>query len=328
MKLELHKFGIQVGCPYVFLYSTSPWLSSSPLHQFWQKDVNLYEISELYHENTKYRRCLEHLNIGVGMFQRPELVEAVCGIFHSYPSVSRIPLPIENMEIKRDIGEVIVKRRSIRYFEDAPITLNELSKLLYFSFGITGNLEFHEEQTGKKMTQYFRAYPSGGALYPVNTYVGALNVKGLEPGIYHYNVKTHDLEVLNGGEKKFNENFLKCFPSPPGILDLTKISAMIVLSAMFYRSKAKYGLRGYRYVLQESGHIAQNLYLVATALGLGAVALAAFYDDEVNEMLGLDGVEESTVYAIALGKPMSMLADTGASVAGTRVVTSKQFRRN
>jgi SagB-type dehydrogenase family enzyme len=149
------------------------------------------------------------------------------------------------------------------------------------------------------MEEYaLRSAPSAGALYPIETYLSIQMVEGVEPGIYHYDVRQHELDLLRPGdfraavaEAALDQDFL------------AEAAVVFAWTAVFARSKWKYKERAYRYVYLDAGHIAQNVALAAVALGLGSCQIAALYDDEVNAVLGVDGKEESIVYMTALGRP-------------------------
>ncbi len=163
-----------------------------------------------------------------------------------------------------------------------------LSQLLWATQGVTGGL----------MGIPLRACPSAGALYPVETYLFLHRVSGIAPGIYHYRVQSHALEVLRAGD--FRGRIARA------ALDqdmAAEAAAVFAWTAVFARTRWKYGQRGYRYVYLDAGHIAQNLSLAAAGLGLGSCPIAALYDEEVNELLGVDGEEESVVYLSAVGHP-------------------------
>jgi len=145
----------------------------------------------------------------------------------------------------------------------------------------------------------FRNAPSAGALYPIETYSFAKNVDGLERGLYHYNVKSHLLEKLDAGDFSFS-----LAKACLGQEMLLSAAAIFVWSGIFFRSKWKYKQRAYRYVYLDCGHIAQNLALCASALGLGSCQVGAFYDDELNDILGLDGEQESAIYLSVVGNPV------------------------
>jgi SagB-type dehydrogenase family enzyme len=145
----------------------------------------------------------------------------------------------------------------------------------------------------------FRAAPSAGALYPVETYMSSQNISDLEPGLYHYSPPEHALELLKEGD--FRGRLAEA------ALDQDFIAGAGVVfcwTAVFARSAWKYAERAYRYVYLDAGHIAQNVALAAVALGLGSCQIAALYDDEVNALLGVDGVEESILYLTAVGRPL------------------------
>jgi SagB-type dehydrogenase family enzyme len=123
-------------------------------------------------------------------------------------------------------------------------------------------------------------------------------IEGIEPGIYHYNVRDHALELVRGGdlrqqlaEAALDQDFL------------ADGAAVLAWTAVFARSKWKYRERAHRYVYLDAGHIAQNVALAAVALGLGSCQVAALYDDEVNALLGVDGKEESIIYMTVIGRP-------------------------
>ena len=145
-------------------------------------------------------------------------------------------------------------------------------------------------------TYEFRNTPSAGALYPIETYLFAKNVDGLNLGLYHYNIKFHLLEEL--AVEDFSILLTRaCL----GQEMFVSAGAIFIWSGIFGRSKWKYKQRAYRYVYLDCGHIAQNLALSATALGLGSCQVGAFYDDEINKILGLDGNEESAIYLSVVG---------------------------
>ena len=143
-----------------------------------------------------------------------------------------------------------------------------------------------------------RTAPSAGALYPVETYVVAHRVDGLERGVYHYAVLDRALERLRAGDARLDVMHAAL---DQGIA--YEAAAVFVWSAVWQRSIWKYGQRAYRYVPLDAGHIAENVALAAVGLGLGSCQIAAFYDDEANDLLGLDGESESAIYMTVVGRP-------------------------
>ena len=145
--------------------------------------------------------------------------------------------------------------------------------------------------------QSLRAVPSGGALYPLELYVVSHRVEALEPALYHYEPLRHVLELLRPLESPA-EAELSPYPEP-----LVESAAVVAMTAMFWRSRFKYGARAYRFALMEAGHVGQNLLLAAAALGLDAVPLGGFFDREVDAFLGVDGIYEASLYLVPLGYP-------------------------
>jgi SagB-type dehydrogenase family enzyme len=204
--------------------------------------------------------------------------------YKTYADAERIALPDPRGFQGLSLEETIEARRSVRDYVAESLSSEALSHLLHAAQGIT------ERRWG------FRAAPSAGALYPIELYVVVHDVEGLKPGIYHYAVQEHELELLQQGD-------FRAAVMQAGLWQdfLGQASICFILSAIFQRTRWKYHERTYRYVLLEAGHIGQNLYLAATSMGLGACAVGAFLDDELNDLLGLDGEEEAALYVISVG---------------------------
>jgi SagB-type dehydrogenase family enzyme len=207
--------------------------------------------------------------------------------YKEYPDRPSTALPEPKRPVS-SLDELLRARRSVRRFSEYPVSLEDLSYLLWAGDGITRREKGYE----------FRTAPSAGALYPVETYVAVNEVVGLAPGIYHYSVKLHALELIKRGH--LGEEVARA------ALDQAMCASapvVFIWTAMFERSRWKYGERAYRYVYLDAGHIAQNLALAAVSLGLGSCQIAATFDDEVNELLGVDGEEESVLYLSVVGRP-------------------------
>jgi SagB-type dehydrogenase family enzyme len=237
-------------------------------------------IGDSFQRETKYRRG--HLpSGGLDWATQPET-------YKRYPSTPRIALSPPQTEDGTPIWDVLRQRRSQRRYQDAPLLEAELSQLLWASQGITQVRQGYS----------FRTAPSAGALYPVETYLVVNAVEGIEPGVYHYAAESHELEQLKKGD--FSPEIAKA------ALDqgmAARANVVFVWTGVFGRSKWKYKQRAYRYVYLDAGHIAENLALAAVALELGSCQIAALYDEEANELLGVDGVEESTIYMTTVGRP-------------------------
>lgn len=202
--------------------------------------------------------------------------------YKEYPRMKKIKLNGETPSA--DFFKLIPERESIREFSGEPVRSDILSNLLKYSCGIV-------EKNGTK-----RAQPSGGARYPIETYMLNFKRGELPDGVFHYNIADHALE--HTWNKKFSENDFENLFTYPWVKNS---SFAIILTAIFDRNQRKYGERGYRHILLEAGHIGQNLYLSAGALGLSVCALSGVRDEKIEEVLDIDGVTESVVYCLVFG---------------------------
>lgn len=194
-----------------------------------------------------------------------------------------IKLPEPAYKSNTSVEEALLKRRSVRDYKDKPLTLAEVSQLLWAAQGITGSFGF-------------RTAPSAGALYPLEVYIFAGNVKDLPGGIYKYRPHKHELEMVVKGDKR-NE-LCNAALSQSSVRDAP---AVIVFSAVYERTTVKYGERGVRYVFIEVGHAAQNVFLQAVSINLGAVVIGAFYDNEVKKIMKMPE-REQPLYIMPVGR--------------------------
>jgi SagB-type dehydrogenase family enzyme len=234
--------------------------------------------------------------------------------FYPHAPMVALPDPAHKEEERpaRDLWSCVADRRSVRAFGPTPLTLLQLSRVLWAANGLTSSFVTPRGQ------DFYRAAPSAGALYPIETYVIANRVEGLEPGLYHYRVAgmdilerpiveaSHALEQLRKGDRS-NEIGRAALDQPL----CAKAGAVLVWTAVFARSVWKYRERAYRYIYLDAGHIAAHASLAAVAEGLGSCPVAAFYDDEVNSLLEVDGQEEGTLYMTAVGVPARPFGGSG-----------------
>jgi len=209
-------------------------------------------------------------------------------VFKEYLDTEYISLPPPLADEGEGLWTALSRRRSVRAYTEDPISLQNLSQLLWATQGITGHAGDHQLRTA----------PSAGALYPIETYLSVNRVLGIDSGLYHYSPAHHRLDLIAQG------NFAKQVRA--GALDqqiAEKSAVNFLWSAIFERSKWKYLQRAYRYIFLDAGHIAQNLALAAAALRLGICQIGAIYDDELNEILGLDSINESVIYMSTVGHP-------------------------
>lgn len=210
--------------------------------------------------------------------------------FRTYPGAKRTKLPGRDFALAAPIGEVLARRKSVRDFDLRPMPLEALGRLLHASYGVKG-----ERFIGEWVFE--RSAPSAGGRYPLEVYIAAQSVEGLEDGIHHYDARAHELELRRPGLMQ---------PKLSGMaLDQEMVTAaniVVIITVIPERTMWKYGQRGYRYVWLDAGHLGENLYLVATAMGLGPVGIGGFYDREVNDLLDLPPGEDAA-YVICIGQP-------------------------
>ncbi len=199
----------------------------------------------------------------------------------SSPTDIILPEPLVDGSIS--VEKAIFKRRSIRTYRASPLSLAEVSQLLWAAQGIT-----HPKG--------FRSVPSAGALYPLEMYMAIGHVSNLDSGIYHYRPHDHKLILVQNDDKRtvlckaaWNQ---KCIKKAP---------VVIIVCAIFERVTGKYGNRGIQYVMMEAGHAAQNVSLQAVALQMGSVVIGAFGDQDVRGVLSLEK-REQPLYLIPVGR--------------------------
>jgi len=210
-------------------------------------------------------------------------------LYKSYPpGLERIELAKPQFKDNRNLFDIIQQRRSIRRFMAEELELQIFSGIIWATQGITLATEHHQ----------FRASPSAGALYPIETYCVINRVKGLKPGVYHYQVPYHSLVLIKEGE--YGKELAR---AALGQRMIDEAAFNLVWSAMIERSKWKYDQRAYRYIYLDAGHIAQNAALAAVSYNLGSCQIGAFFDGEVDRVIGVDGESEFSLYITAIGKP-------------------------
>jgi len=238
------------------------------------------DVGDRFQAETKYAPD-KAMGSGLHWKERPEP-------YKSYPDNVKIVLPAFDPSRPMSLDRALDERRSIRKYNGEPISLGQLGYLIWASTGI------HRADHGYE----FRTAPSAGALYPIETYIVANAVRKLEPGVYHYAIRNHELEQLKTGDMR---DAIAAAALGQGMC--AAASTVFVWTAVFPRSKWKYDQRAYRYIYLDAGHIAQNLALAAVSLGLGTCQIGALFDNEVNKIVAVDGVEESVVYMSVVGVP-------------------------
>ncbi len=200
-----------------------------------------------------------------------------------------LPDPFDLSVPPVDLVRLITDRRTLRRYADQPITPAELSTLLWCTQGV-------KRVTGRPSTQ--RTVPSAGARHAFETFLLLNRVKGFDPGLYHYLSGEHRLEAVDldsGIGDRITESALNQKQVKDSVVTFIWVADV-------YRMAWRYGERGYRYLHLDAGHVCQNLYLSAEAMGCGVCAIAAYDDAGLNQLLGVDGESRFVIYVASVGK--------------------------
>lgn len=264
-------------------------------------DQDPIRLSEEYLENTKLASWgTTDLARTPGDYSEAE-VDAMTRAYKRYRLRPRLALPGgEELRLpSTSFDQVVTTRRTVRSFDGGALTLDEVAALLALSGGVTGGYQ----------KQLLRAAPSAGGLFPVEMYLSVRDVAGLDPGLYHYDWPDHILARI--GDHPGNDAVTRvCCRQPQA----GTAALVVFLAGMVQRTVSKYGDRGLRYVFLDVGHLAQNLCLTATALDLACMTTCGFFDDEANDLFGLDGLAESMLYVAFVGRPAGSEEVPGASL--------------
>lgn len=210
--------------------------------------------------------------------------------YKTYAGITSLPLPTPEVPTA-DFFDLVSKRKSVRGKHQKGISAQDLSVLLKYSCGLQ---DIIRREGGIKL----RAQPSGGTRFPIEAYIVSLKKENeIAPGVYHYDVRKHALEVLRIRDFP-NEEIAQSFTYPWS----KDCSMALVLTAVFERSAMKYYERAYRFIMIEAGHIGQGVYLAGGSLGVGVVGMGGTRDDALHELLDVDGSQEALVYALMLSK--------------------------
>lgn len=236
-------------------------------------------IGDDYHSETKYFRN--------SIRGRRQMFDKLPEPYKNYPDSESIALPEPIKTSGAGIWDILMHRRSRRNYTNEYLSIADLSQILWAIQGVTAYAGHYALRTS----------PSAGALYPIETYIIVNRIDNLEPGVYHYNMLNHALEIIKKGN--FGKDISKA------ALDQTMLedsAFTFIWTAVVARSKWKYGERAYRYIYMDAGHIGQNAYIAAEAMGFGCCTVGAFFDDEVGSIIGIDNKEEIVVYLCSIGK--------------------------
>lgn len=200
-----------------------------------------------------------------------------------------LPHDFESLAIKADFLSIINDRESHRIYSEGPMSLLELSYLLWATQGV-------KSVRGKKYAT-LRTVPSGGARHPFETYLMVRNVTGLAPGAYHYLPMTHQIEFLDEVEDMDS----KVTDALDDQRWATKANVLFFWSIVPYRGEWRYAEFAHRIMLMDIGYVSQNLYLASESIGLGTCAIGAFRVHECDQLFELDGIDEFTILVSPVG---------------------------
>lgn len=270
---------------------------SSPLGR---KNIDT-SLAVLYHENSKYSKCTVNDDLmKFQLFYNETMIERSSRPFKIFPNSDIIFLPdISKNSISLDFSGLIMNRRTMRKFnKEEIVTLTDLSAILKYSYGV-----LHKEPIIGLSSQrdgYFgyRAVPSAGALYPLELYY--ISFRGeLSQGLYHYRPEINGLEQLKKG--MFLDEIDKLIVAVPKV-DLSNSAGVFICTGIIERVLLKYGERGYRFMMIESGEVNQMLSLVSSSLNIGSCTIGVYNDDRLSDFIGTDSVFESINNVLIIGK--------------------------
>jgi SagB-type dehydrogenase family enzyme len=247
-------------------------------------DAEDLDAWRLFHENAKLERFTllpdGDAVIACMAADRPALRFSACPRLH-LPPATALPASLQ---------AVVARRRTARTFCPGTLDLADLAALLSASAAVTLSTE----------QPRLRATPSAGALFPLELFIYLPASEATLTRLLHFDPIDDQLAVLRAGEAA--DGLGACFVEPGFV---AQAAAIFVIAGVFERSTFKYGERGYRFILLEAGHLAQSLIIAAGTLGLSAAPLGGFFDRDLDNWLGLDGLQAGALYAVAVGRAPS-----------------------
>lgn len=251
------------------------------------------EIGQAFMAKTRYLSSDEPDTLTVSD-QKKGLPQPPIELDYAGQTLVDLPEPNELPAYAIDLRTAIDSRQSVRKYAPQPLTLEELSFLLWCTQGVKEVIETRQCT--------LRTVPSAGARHAFETYLLVNDVRGLHPGLYRFVATEHKLVESNletGLVDKISLTFWNQ-------AQVKESPVTFLWTAVAGRMTWRYGVRGYRYLFVDAGHVCQNLYLAAEAIGAGVCALGTFLDDELNDLLGIDGKEQFALYMATVGKKQVM----------------------
>ena len=245
-----------------------------------------------YRTNTK----LLGFRMGINRYSEREAVLADCHDELREDTTDSISLPKPKF-IKTSLSTAIIHRRSIREYSGRSMSLEDLSTLLYYADGISGEFKFIISE-GDEEVKKLRTAPSAGGMYPIDLYVVALNIQNLQKGLYQYYPYHNSLKPV---ENSLSDSKIRNF-AEFGEIELSKANFILLYVYNFYVNSLKYGDSAVAYTLIEAGEISQNLQLAANCIGYGACDIGGYNKVYIEKSLSLDGVSQHVIHLTIVGK--------------------------
>ena len=257
--------------------------------------IGVNEVDE-FHQNTKSTVERDYHNVGNAyqyLFEYRGRMETASNRknYFTKPSISLPKTKVADMAFDR----ILEKRKSMRNFSNIRCSLETVSKLL------SSCKATREGVVSKDVVLRFRPYPSPGALYPSEIYVALVGVEGQSPSICHFDPIGFRLTPVQDFQDIDADRFWSAVGADRNE-EVKNCSVCIVITSLFERTIAKYGPLGYRFALLESGIVLQQLILSATACELGSLPWAGYFDDELNELINVDGITETVTNCLFVGR--------------------------
>ena len=237
-------------------------------------------LALLYHLNSEPR------------LKDDDLIERAYEVEYKQIAAREPTIMLPRAKVNSPLAGLVARRQSNRNYALTSMQANVLSSILLRTY----SLNMDRKHAGSDM--FSRTVPSAGGLYPLEVYVAVERVDNLQDGLYHYNIMDHGLELMRKGKI-----LVRLGDIALGQDILATANIVFIFSAVFARTLRKYGPRGYRYVLFEAGHAAQNCCLAATEYDLGSLCIGGFKDSLLNSLIEVDGFTEAAVYCVAVGYP-------------------------
>ncbi len=255
-------------------------------------------LAEEYLLNSYYTRGDTESELSVEHFyDDASIVTQAFNNQRDYCDLPAFSLPV-GVALDMRLGEAMLRRRSVNQFTGDAVGMDYLATIARCARGISDTATA-KLQEGLEIKLNFSTISSAGHLYPVDIYFLVLNIKGLEQGIYHYAEQT-DMLIKTGNKEQASE-ILDTFVRAKNEIMYTRCNYICLFAAHPWKSMSKYGNRGLRFVLQEIGAISQNIHLANVCLGLASTDWGGYYENEVNQLMGFDGINQTILHMVLAG---------------------------